>query len=47
MWEQGIAEYDALCALKVGVSWDGRHVVAPPGVLDQDGIVDLTQAKRD
>jgi hypothetical protein len=30
--------------LGVRVSWDGRTVTAPPGVLDKNGFVDLTAA---
>ena len=26
----------------VSVSWDGRRITAPPGVIDEDGIMDLT-----
>lgn len=30
--------------LGVKVSWDGRKVIAPSGVLDKDGFVDLAAA---
>ena len=43
---QGISEYMALQALGLAVSWDGRHVVAPPGTLDEAGMVDLALAKQ-
>lgn len=26
---------------RVSVSWDGRRVLAPPGVVDDEGFVDL------
>jgi hypothetical protein len=46
---QSQEEFTALVKLGVGVSWDGRRVTAPPGVLDRNGFVDLTAAikKRD
>ena len=44
---QGIPEYEALKALGVTVSLGGRRVVAPPGVIDAEGLIDLTQAKQD
>ena len=34
----------ALVKLGVGVSWEGRRVTAPPGVLDKNRSVDLTTA---
>ena len=41
---QGIAEYLTLLKLGVGVSWDGRTVTSPPGVIDSEGFADLTTA---
>ena len=43
---QSQEEFSALVKLGVKVSWDGRRVIAPPGVLDADGFVDLTAALR-
>jgi 1-acyl-sn-glycerol-3-phosphate acyltransferase len=39
--DQGFEEFAALTRLGVHVSWDGRRVVAPPGVLRPDGTLDL------
>jgi hypothetical protein len=39
---QSQADYIALLKAGVRVSWDGRRVVAPPGVIDKDGFADLT-----
>ena len=33
----------ALSKLGVSVSEDGRRIIAPPGVVDDDGFVDLTK----
>lgn len=30
----------------VAVSWDGRRIVAPPGVVNEVGFVDLTPFLR-
>ncbi len=42
--DQGYEEFAALTRLGVGVSWDGRRVVGPPGVVRGDGMVDLSAA---
>jgi hypothetical protein len=26
---------------RISVSWDGRRIVAPPGVVDEQGMCDL------
>jgi lysophosphatidylcholine acyltransferase/lyso-PAF acetyltransferase len=39
--DQGYEEFAALTRLGVHVSWDGRRIVAPPGVVRADGTVDL------
>ncbi|KAK9807513.1 hypothetical protein WJX72_001238 [[Myrmecia] bisecta] len=41
--DQSHKDFMALTANKVGVSLDGRRVVAPPGILDKDGFADLTK----
>ena len=43
---QSQEEFSALVKLGVKVSWDGRTVIGPPGVVDDDGFVDLTPAMR-
>lgn len=42
--DQGYEEFAALTRLGVHVSWDGRRVVGPPGVVRADGTVDLRRA---
>lgn len=44
--EQDRTHYVALLKRKVGVSWDGRRIVAPPGVVDSNGMVDLSPAMK-
>jgi len=44
--EQDRTHFVALCKRRVGVSWDGRRVVAPRGVLDADGFVDLAPVMK-
>ncbi|KAF8069495.1 Lpc [Scenedesmus sp. PABB004] len=39
--DQDRSHFLALCNARVGVSWDGRRLVAPPGVLDAEGRLDL------
>ena len=39
--DQDRSHYLGLVKAKVAVSWDGRRVVAPPGVLDEEGWMDL------
>lgn len=41
MVDQDRSHFLALCNAKVTVSWDGRRVLAPPGVVDDDGMMDL------
>jgi hypothetical protein len=41
---QSQEEFRALVNRGVGVSWDGRKVVAPEGVVDSNGFVDLTSS---
>ena len=41
--DQGYEEFAALTRLGVAVSWDGRRVVGPPGVVGADGKVDLSK----
>jgi hypothetical protein len=36
----------ALMKAGVGVSWDGRRIVAPPGVISKVGLVDLAKWKQ-
>jgi hypothetical protein len=43
--EQDRSDMVALIKAGVGVSWDGRRVVAPPGVVDPQGLVDLSKYK--
>lgn len=43
--EQDRSDMVALMKAGVGVSWDGRRVVAPPGVVDEHGCVDLSKYK--
>ena len=40
--DQGYEEFAALTRAGVHVSWDGRAVVGPPGVVRSDGTVDLS-----
>lgn len=40
--DESYNNFYALNKLKVGVSWDGFRVTAPPGVIDDKGFVDLT-----
>jgi hypothetical protein len=46
---QSQEEFTALMRRGISVSWDGRRVTAPEGVLDEAGFVDLTQqpSKKD
>ena len=39
---QGVAEFLALSRRGLCISLDGRKVTAPPGLLDSQGFVDLT-----
>lgn len=39
---QGFEHFQALERAGVNVSWDGRRVTAPPGVVGPDGFADLT-----
>lgn len=39
---QSYNEFFALKKAKVSTSWDGSRVIAPPGVVDDDGFADLT-----
>ncbi|GFR51156.1 hypothetical protein Agub_g13511 [Astrephomene gubernaculifera] len=41
--EQSHAHFLALKKLKVMVDWSGTFVLAPPGVVDKDGTVDLAK----
>lgn len=43
---QSQEEFSALAKLGVKVSWDGRRVIAPPGVIEEGGFVDLMGATR-
>lgn len=40
--EQDRSHWLALCAARISVSWDGRRVLAPPGVLDEQDVADLS-----
>ncbi len=42
--DQGYEEFAALTRTGVHVSWDGREVVGPAGVVREDGTVDLAAA---
>ena len=46
MVDHSIEHYYALTKLDIINSWDGRSVVGPPGVIDEDGFVDLTKWKK-
>lgn len=39
--DQDRAIWLALVNARIGVSWDGRRVTAPPGVVDDRGVADL------
>ena len=39
---QSQEEFTALFKRGITVSLDGRRVEAPPGIVDSDGLVDLT-----
>lgn len=39
--EEDRSHYLALVNARIGVSWDGRRIVAPPGVVDEQGMCDL------
>lgn len=39
--EEDRSQYLALVNAGVSVSWDGRRIVAPPGVVDEQGMCDL------
>ena len=39
---QGVAEFLALSRKGVCISLDGKRVTAPPGVIDSQGFMDLT-----
>jgi hypothetical protein len=41
MVEEDRSHFLALVNAGVGVSWDGRRIVAPPGVVDAQGTCDL------
>lgn len=41
MVDEDRSHFLALVNAKVGVSWDGRRIVAPPGVVDEHGMCDL------
>ncbi len=39
---QSQEEFRALVSRGVAVSWDGRKIIAPAGVIDGNGFMDLT-----
>lgn len=41
MVDQDRSHFLALVNAKISVSWDGRLIVAPPGVVDGQGMCDL------
>lgn len=41
MVDQDRSHFLALCNAKVSVSWDGRRVLAPEGVIDKEGMMDI------
>jgi len=41
MVDEDRSHFLALVNARIGVSWDGRRVVAPPGVVDEAGTCDL------
>lgn len=43
---QSQEDFVALMKAGVRVNWLGTRVVAPPGVLNEDGIADLTLHKK-
>lgn len=43
--EEDRSDMVALMKAGVRVSWDGRRVVAPPGVVDEHGYADLSKYK--
>ena len=43
---QSQEDYLALMRARVGVSLDGRRVVAPPGVVDADGFANLVKGAK-
>ncbi len=43
--EEDRSDMVALTKAGIRVSWDGRRVVAPPGVVDEHGYVDLDKYK--
>jgi hypothetical protein len=46
MYEEDRSDMVALMRAGVGVSWDGRRVVAPPGVVSKEGYMDLSKWKQ-
>jgi hypothetical protein len=41
MIDQDRSHFLAMVNAGIAVSWDGRRVVAPPGVIDANGIANL------
>eukprot|EP00878_Enallax_costatus_P021022 GHUV01022239.1.p1 GENE.GHUV01022239.1~~GHUV01022239.1.p1 ORF type:complete len:120 (+),score=27.24 GHUV01022239.1:1167-1526(+) len=41
MVDQDRSHFLALCNAKVSVSWDGRRVISPPGLIDEHGMMDI------
>lgn len=41
MVDQDRSHFLALVNANVSVSWDARRVIAPPGVLDDHGMMDI------
>lgn len=41
MVDEDRSHFLALVNAGVGVSWDGHRIVAPPGVVDEQGMCDL------
>lgn len=39
--EEDRSQFLALVNAGISVSWDGRRIVAPPGVVDEQGMCDL------
>lgn len=45
MVDEDRSHFLALVNAKVSVSWDGRRIIAPPGLIDEQGICDLEPFK--
>lgn len=41
LMEEDRSHYLGLVNARISVSWDGRSIVAPPGVVDEQGMCDL------